>query len=377
MAERTAWRICRDNGWWSAFGKQRGRGKNAKAGPPVHDDLVRRNFTADGPMHLAAVAPGVRPGLADGLPTLRPVEPGPGLGPAAPHRPGRARRQRRTGLVAVRRRLRQPQGHKRGPLTGPNPTDRGKNGSKIHLITDRNGLPLSLGISGADMHDSLGRKPLVQGSHRSAPGAAHAADDRPSFTPTRATTTTTCADGSASEASAIASPAKASSPSQRLGRHRWVVERTASWLAGCTGARDEGPAGSAVVAGAATQIADGLSRGVILFYRPHPCGRVLRAGRRCAVCGRSGEVVGRADPVPEPRSRSPRTPRSRSAWPNRAARWSSCRLSRFLVLYEVQHGGGELVRLFGVPEVAAVFEDGQPGSGGCRPAASRPGTGRR
>ncbi|MFE8971804.1 transposase, partial [Streptomyces albogriseolus] len=30
-------------------------------------------------------------------------------------------------------------------LTGPNPTDRGKAGSKIHLITDRNGVPLSLG----------------------------------------------------------------------------------------------------------------------------------------------------------------------------------------------------------------------------------------
>ncbi len=52
MAERTARRICRDNGWWSAFGKRRGRGKNAKAGPPVHDDLVRRDFTADGPNRL-------------------------------------------------------------------------------------------------------------------------------------------------------------------------------------------------------------------------------------------------------------------------------------------------------------------------------------
>lgn len=49
MAERTAWRICRDNGWWSVFGKRKGRGKNAKAGPPVHDDRVRRNFTAEGP----------------------------------------------------------------------------------------------------------------------------------------------------------------------------------------------------------------------------------------------------------------------------------------------------------------------------------------
>ncbi|WP_331751209.1 DDE-type integrase/transposase/recombinase (plasmid) [Streptomyces globisporus] len=50
MAERTAWRICRDNRWWSVFGKKRGRVK--KAGPPVHDDLVRRAFTADGPNRL-------------------------------------------------------------------------------------------------------------------------------------------------------------------------------------------------------------------------------------------------------------------------------------------------------------------------------------
>ena len=45
MADRTAWRICSDNQWWSAFGKKRGSGK--KAGPPVHDDLVKRNFTTD------------------------------------------------------------------------------------------------------------------------------------------------------------------------------------------------------------------------------------------------------------------------------------------------------------------------------------------
>jgi putative transposase len=45
MAERTAWRICTSNRWWSVFGKK--RGKNGKVGPPVHDDLVERDFTAD------------------------------------------------------------------------------------------------------------------------------------------------------------------------------------------------------------------------------------------------------------------------------------------------------------------------------------------
>lgn len=51
MAERTAWRICSTNGWWSAFGKRK-RGKNGKPGPPVHDDLVGRDFTADEPNQL-------------------------------------------------------------------------------------------------------------------------------------------------------------------------------------------------------------------------------------------------------------------------------------------------------------------------------------
>jgi len=46
MCERTAWRICRDNQWFSVFGKK--RGKNGKRpGPPVHDDPVKRDFCAD------------------------------------------------------------------------------------------------------------------------------------------------------------------------------------------------------------------------------------------------------------------------------------------------------------------------------------------
>ena len=46
MCRRTAWRICHDNQWYSAFGAK--RGKNGKRpGPPVHDDLVERDFSAD------------------------------------------------------------------------------------------------------------------------------------------------------------------------------------------------------------------------------------------------------------------------------------------------------------------------------------------
>ena len=51
MAERTAWKICSELGWWSAFGKKRGR-NGKKPGPPVHDELVMRDFTAEAPNTL-------------------------------------------------------------------------------------------------------------------------------------------------------------------------------------------------------------------------------------------------------------------------------------------------------------------------------------
>jgi transposase InsO family protein len=51
MADRTAWRICSANGWWSVFGTKRGRNgkKRRKPGTPAFDDLVKRNFTAEAP----------------------------------------------------------------------------------------------------------------------------------------------------------------------------------------------------------------------------------------------------------------------------------------------------------------------------------------
>ncbi|MDR0417678.1 MAG: tyrosine-type recombinase/integrase [Propionibacteriaceae bacterium] len=52
MSDRTAWKIASENCWWSAFGKKKASGKGRKAGPPVHDDLVRREFTADAPNRL-------------------------------------------------------------------------------------------------------------------------------------------------------------------------------------------------------------------------------------------------------------------------------------------------------------------------------------
>ena len=130
-------------------------------------------------------------------------------------------------------RLSGPAGGKRGPLTGPNPTDRGKLGSKIHLITDRNGLPLSLGISGAHMHDSRGLELLVRGippirsrrgSRRRRPAKLHA-DKGYDYVHLRRWLRKRGIRHRIAR--------KGIESSQRLGHHRWVVERTVSWLAGC------------------------------------------------------------------------------------------------------------------------------------------------
>jgi len=41
-----------------------------------------------------------------------------------------------------------------GVKTGPNPTDRGKNGTKRHLITDAAGTPLAIEHTAANVHES-------------------------------------------------------------------------------------------------------------------------------------------------------------------------------------------------------------------------------
>jgi putative transposase len=51
MCERTAWKICSSNRWWSSFGKKRAK-NGKKPGPPAHEDRVRRDFTAQEPNRL-------------------------------------------------------------------------------------------------------------------------------------------------------------------------------------------------------------------------------------------------------------------------------------------------------------------------------------
>ncbi len=48
-----------------------------------------------------------------------------------------------------------------GEKTGPNPTDRRKLGSKVHVLVDAQGIPLAIKVTGAHAHDVTQVIPLV------------------------------------------------------------------------------------------------------------------------------------------------------------------------------------------------------------------------
>ncbi|CAM4112738.1 IS3 family transposase [Tsukamurella strandjordii] len=50
VSERRVWRLCSQAGLFSAHSRRRGSGK--RPGPPVHDDLVEREFSAEAPNRL-------------------------------------------------------------------------------------------------------------------------------------------------------------------------------------------------------------------------------------------------------------------------------------------------------------------------------------
>uniref|UniRef100_UPI001F16B38E IS5 family transposase n=1 Tax=Streptomyces sp. NRRL B-1347 TaxID=1476877 RepID=UPI001F16B38E len=111
--------------------------------------------------------------------------------------------------------------------------DRGKYGPKIHLITERTGLPLSTGISGASLHDSQALGPLVRGippvrsrrrPRRRRPARLHAGKAYANRSLRRWLRSRNITPRIAR---------KGIESSQRLGRHRWTSERSMSWLAGC------------------------------------------------------------------------------------------------------------------------------------------------
>ncbi len=80
-----------------------------------------------------------------------------------------------------------------GDHVGPSPVDRGRPGSKHHLIVEAGGIPLAVSLTGGNHNDVTQLIRWSRRSRRSASGAAGPAGDRVSCSPTTATTTTSTA----------------------------------------------------------------------------------------------------------------------------------------------------------------------------------------
>lgn len=128
-------------------------------------------------------------------------------------------------------RLGERPGQKGGNKVGKNPTDKAKAGTKRHVVVDGKGIPLSVMTSGANVHDSMVFEELLdsitpikrpgRGRPRKRPEKLHADkayDDKK------------CARVLKKRGIKRRIARKGVESSQKLGRHRWVVERTFSWL---------------------------------------------------------------------------------------------------------------------------------------------------
>jgi IS5 family transposase len=117
-------------------------------------------------------------------------------------------------------------------LTGANPVDRGKAGSKLHVASDASGLPLSVVVSAANANDStmlevvLDDIPPIRmpsGRRRWRPGKLHA---------DKAYDHRRCRASLRRRGIRPRIARRMIESSARLGRHRWTIERTGAWLGG-------------------------------------------------------------------------------------------------------------------------------------------------
>jgi IS5 family transposase len=121
-------------------------------------------------------------------------------------------------------------GEKGGAKTGPTPTNRGKPGTKRHLVADKNGIPLAQVTTAANVNETtvlerlLDAIPPVRGKRgrpRRRPKKLHADQAYRSRKNQRLLWARRIQ-------SRIARPGVESS--EKLGRFRWVVERSIAWL---------------------------------------------------------------------------------------------------------------------------------------------------
>lgn len=119
---------------------------------------------------------------------------------------------------------------KRGAATGPNPTGRGKPGTKRHVISDRLGHPLAVRITGANVPDVKMLEEMVEAIPGLSGGLGRPRK-RPRKRHTDKAYDAQWARKALRKRNILPRIARRGIESkERLGRHRWVIERTMSWL---------------------------------------------------------------------------------------------------------------------------------------------------
>ena len=121
---------------------------------------------------------------------------------------------------------------KGGAATGPNPTDRGKPGTKRHLVVDAHGTPVGLTLTGANCHDSR----MLAATLDAVPGVRTNRRGRPRRRPDKlqadkAYDHRRCRRECRARSIMPRIARRGIDSSQHLGHHRWIVERTLAWLA--------------------------------------------------------------------------------------------------------------------------------------------------
>ena len=120
-----------------------------------------------------------------------------------------------------------------GEACGPCPTDRGKSGSKIHVVVDRAGTPLAVTVSGANVHDNRQLEATVD----AVPPVRSGRPGRPRRRPSKlhadkAYDARWCRRALRARRIQPRIARRGVESTQGLGRHRWCVERSLSWLMG-------------------------------------------------------------------------------------------------------------------------------------------------
>lgn len=118
-----------------------------------------------------------------------------------------------------------------GEHTGPNLTDRGRPGTKRHLIVDRHGIPLGVLLSGANVHDSRVFERLLEvipAVRRSRAGRPRQRSEK--VHADKAYDIRRCRTYLRKRGIKGRSARKGVDSSEHLGRYRWTVERTLAWI---------------------------------------------------------------------------------------------------------------------------------------------------